>query len=463
MKLKTNISGVDTEFTNSLSGKIYKDLSVLAVPSSPASVVSKGYLDSVLDERIASTGDIVFKPYRITPDGYFKCNGSLLDKTVYPGLFAVIGYTFTNYTQPGNGQPYQHQYEFNYSFETSNSWSWYRSTTIPATNAYSTVIATKNRVYLLGRYNGASYTTGIYTATINTDGSLSGWSTASITLPVALLYSQAIVTNNYVYMLGGYNGSAKNNVIRSAISSTGTINTWESYTSLPFTSYSSKAIVTKNRVYLIAGYINNSISNKVYTAPIDSTGNIGTWVEGPSLPISVFGHTATVIKNKLYVIGGVSEGTGVPLIYIGHIESDGTISGWSKGTSLPVSIYYTSLICTRNRVYLIGGVANGSVSSAVYGADINTDGSLDTWQLVDNLPDTMYGSSCLLTGGGLYVIGGYVNGNISTRVNTVDVTGGLSDYSYYYSAAVVPVMGDTFALPDYTTFEATSLYAYIKY
>lgn len=463
MKLKTNISGVDTEFTNSLTGKIYKDLSVLTDPSTPSSVVNKGYLDYLIDKRIASTGDIVFKPYRTTPDGYFKCNGALLDSTAYPDLFAVIGYTFTNYTQPGNGQPYQHQYEFNYSFETSNSWSWYRGTTIPATNAYSTAIATKNRVYLLGRYNGASYSAGIYTATINTDGSLSGWSTTSLTLPVALLYSQAIVTNNYVYLLGGYNGSARSNVVRSAISSTGTLSTWESYTSLPFTSYASKAIVTKNRVYLIAGYINGSISNKVYTAPIDSTGNIGTWTESLALPIYIYAHSVTVIKNKLYVIGGVCDGTGIPLVYIAHIESDGTISSWSKGTSLPASIYYTSLVCTRNRVYLIGGIVNGSASSAIYGADINTDGSLDTWQLVDNLPDTMYGSTCLLTSGGLYVIGGYVNGGISTRVNMVYASGGLNDYSYYYSAAVTPVMGNTFSLPDYTTFEASSLYAYIKY
>jgi N-acetylneuraminic acid mutarotase len=338
--------------------------------------------------------------------------------------------------------------------------TWTTGTSLPASFGYSQAIVTKNRVYLLGA--GSSST--VYTAPINADGTLGTWTTGT-PLPDGLCYSQAVVTKNRVYLLGGRNGigAAISTVYTAPINADGTLGTWTAGTSLPDGLCYSQAIVTKNRVYLIAGYINGSISNKVYTAPIDSTGNIGTWTESLALPIYIYAHSVTIIKNKLYVIGGVCDGTGIPLVYIAHIESDGTISSWSKGTSLPASIYYTSLACTRNRVYLIGGIVNGSASSAIYGADINTDGSLDTWQLVDNLPDTMNGSTCLLTSGGLYVIGGYVNGGISTRVNMVYASGGLNDYSYYYSAAVTPVMGNTFSLPDYTTFEASSLYAYIKY
>jgi hypothetical protein len=62
-------------------------------------------------------------------------------------------------------------------------------------------------VYLLGGYNGSAYVSTVYTAPINSDGTLGTWTTGT-SLPGALSHSQAIVTKNRVYLLGGYNGSA---------------------------------------------------------------------------------------------------------------------------------------------------------------------------------------------------------------------------------------------------------------
>jgi hypothetical protein len=62
-------------------------------------------------------------------------------------------------------------------------------------------------VYLLGGYNGSGWVSTVYTAPINSDGSLGTWTTGT-SLPGVLGYSQAIVTKNRVYLLGGYNGSA---------------------------------------------------------------------------------------------------------------------------------------------------------------------------------------------------------------------------------------------------------------
>jgi hypothetical protein len=62
-------------------------------------------------------------------------------------------------------------------------------------------------VYLLGGYNGSAYVSTVYTAPINSDGSLGTWTTGT-SLPGVFSLSQAIVTKNRVYLLGGYNGSA---------------------------------------------------------------------------------------------------------------------------------------------------------------------------------------------------------------------------------------------------------------
>jgi hypothetical protein len=60
---------------------------------------------------------------------------------------------------------------------------------------------------LLGGYNGSAYVSTVYTAPINSDGSLGTWTTGT-SLPGVLSESQAIVTKNRVYLLGGHNGSA---------------------------------------------------------------------------------------------------------------------------------------------------------------------------------------------------------------------------------------------------------------
>jgi len=80
--------------------------------------------------------------------------------------------------------------------------------------------------------------------------------------------SQVIVTNNRVYLLGGYSDVAVSTVYTAPINGDGTLGTWTTGTSLPGVLYGSQVIVTNNRVYLLGGYIGVAVST-VYTAPIE--------------------------------------------------------------------------------------------------------------------------------------------------------------------------------------------------
>ena len=44
---------------------------------------------------------------------------------------------------------------------------------------------------------------------------------------------------------------------------------------------------------------------------------------------------------------------------------------WTTGTSLPGTVGMSQAIVTSSKVYLLGGLINGSYSSAVYTAPIN--------------------------------------------------------------------------------------------
>jgi hypothetical protein len=211
------------------------------------------------------------------------------------------------------------------------------------------------------------------------------------------------VTNTKVYLLGGYsssngsNGTATSAVYVANLNTDGTIGTWSTATSLPGTLGRSQAIVTKNRVYLLGGTNSPSITNwvsTVYTAPIQSDGTLGTWQVGTSLPIALGNSQAVITKNTVYLISG-NDGA-VTTIYTAPVNTDGTIGSWSASGSLPVGMGASQVITTNSRIYMIGGY-DGSYINSVYGAPFSGglndyspyyDGSIHTTTSgYFNLPD----------------------------------------------------------------------------
>jgi microcystin-dependent protein len=55
--------------------------------------INKGQLDAALSNSTI-TGSIIAYPSQIVPSGYLECNGSLLSRTTYASLFAIIGTTY---------------------------------------------------------------------------------------------------------------------------------------------------------------------------------------------------------------------------------------------------------------------------------------------------------------------------------------------------------------------------------
>jgi hypothetical protein len=197
---------------------------------------------------------------------------------------------------------------------------------------------------------------------------------------------------------------------------------WTTGTSLPGVLYASQAIVTKNRVYLLGGFTTNSVST-VYTAPINEDGTLGTWTTGTSLPGVLRTSQAIVTKNRVYLLGGFATDS----VYTAPINEDGTLGTWTTGTSLPGVLYASQAIVTKNRVYLLGGFTTDSVST-VYTAPINEDGTLGTWTTGTSLPGVLRFSQAIVTKNRVYLLGGLTTNSVST-VYTATFAGGFNDYS----------------------------------
>jgi hypothetical protein len=241
---------------------------------------------------------------------------------------------------------------------------WTTGTSLPATVYGSQAIVTNSRVYLLGGNVSGADSAVVYIAPINSDGTLGTWTTGT-SLPANISYSQAIVTNSRVYLLGGQISGAASAVVYTApINSDGTLGTWTTGTSLPATVYVSQSIVTNSRVYLLGGQISGAASAVVYTAPINSDGTLGTWTTGTSLPATVYVSQAIVTNSRVYLLGGASSA----VVYTAPINSDGTLGTWTTGTSLPATVFYSQAIVTNSRVYMLGGTISGTDSAVVYTA-----------------------------------------------------------------------------------------------
>ena len=113
-------------------------------------------------------------------------------------------------------------------------------------------------------------------------------------------------------MLGGHNGFAHSSTTYTApINADGTLGEWTTDAPLPTAVTCSQAVVTKDRVYLLGGLINSAYSPTVYTAPISADGTLGAWTTSTPLPADVYGSQAIVTSSKVYTLGSTTgAGTG---------------------------------------------------------------------------------------------------------------------------------------------------------
>lgn len=145
--------------------------------------------------------------------------------------------------------------------------------------------------------------------------------------------------------------------------------------------------------------------------------DITNWAVSSNLPVSISYAQVIVTKNRIYILGGFVEGVGVSSdVYTAPINADGSIGAWTNSPSLPVVLFKAQVIITKNRVHLIAGTTGGTTTGAVYTAPINADGTLGSWSTGSSLPGAVFSSQAVVTKKRVYVIGGRSD---SAQVNTV--------------------------------------------
>lgn len=241
---------------------------------------------------------------------------------------------------------------------------WNATTNLPQNLKNHQVTTWHNYVYLLGGYNGSSEVNTVYRATQETSG-ISGWTTLNA-LPVALKDMAVVATQTHLYVIGGRNSEGVSDKIYSAqLSDNGNISSWETLDlTLPQPVWGCRAVFVMGNVYLIGGANVddvNAVSNKVYRLTVNASGEIASINEMANLPAARNGHAVAVYDSKIIVTGGYDAShTAQNTVYEASVNLNGTLANWQMQTSLIEPVFDHSAACTNGVLVLIGG-HNGSL------------------------------------------------------------------------------------------------------
>lgn len=289
---------------------------------------------------------------------------------------------------------------------TVGQWS-YSPTLLVTNRGEQPAVANNGYLYTLGGYNNSGALASVEYAPLSPAGTVGPWTT-SISFLTPRYGHTTVVYNGYLYVIGGWNGSAYfNDVQFAAISAGGTVGSWTVTTSFPTARTSHTSIAYNGYLYVIGG-VGSAYLNDVQYAPINSDGTVGPWTTTTSFLTERASHTSVVYNGYLYVIGGVGASAYNDVQYAA-INANGTVGSWAATTSLPTTRYGHTSVVYNGYLYVIGGIGAGNPGSVQYAA-INANGTVGSWTATTKLPTARYGNAAVVSNGYLYVIGGDPNG-----------------------------------------------------
>lgn len=295
--------------------------------------------------------------------------------------------------------------------------SWSSVNNLPNKTASAVSTSINGKLYLFGGANSIDFSQ-VYTSTSSANGQISNWESVSPFLPQTRYWGAFANKGDTIYIIGGASlnspGIFVNTVYSSRLQSNGTISPWQSFTPLPNKLGMGAAAVVGNRVYYAGGFNSSGVSKKVYSAPINTDGSLGQWIESGEMPESRQGLSMLSYNGYIIIIGGYN-GSYLSTVYKTTPGSDGKITSWKATTSFPYPVYRTSAVIVGDKIVAAGSAlvqicCNALSSQKVFYADIDSEGNVGEWVLSENLlPSPLHAAGIARVGDYLYLIGGYNN------------------------------------------------------
>lgn len=346
-----------------------------ASPVNPGHAVTRKYIEDTAfgEGSLIPAGIVVKYATNVTPNGFLRCNGGSVSKSIYADLYAVIGDRYFGGKMEGFGKPWEQQFLINQGGLIRNS-------IIPAG-------ATDIELSGQGGHGtpetvGESFTVSFSGVTETFPGgnkqlaSIKNIIIPDTNVDIPLTFevkgTEAYLTVSYV--LDGQKisytwptGEANNGAE--------IIGKWTSDV-LPFSVSQPGVAVTKNYVYVIGGYSGSASTQAVWRAPIEPNGTLGTWVNSGNLGHNVHACQVVVARGRVFVLGGRTNTASINTVKHAVIGQDGTLGPWVTGTPLPVALHDFNAFVHNNYMYVLGGITNTTYKDQGYIAQLDDNTGL---------------------------------------------------------------------------------------
>jgi len=235
--------------------------------------------------------------------------------------------------------------------------------------------ATPNYCYIenvCAAYNGYIYVSGggynaggpnrnnVTFIKIVADGDLdAAWSTSTSFPNTPSTYDPelgvSVILNGYLYMMGGDGefGGTFDRCYFAKIKGDGTLDTWQTGTTLPSVSWFPSACAAGNDIIMTIGLtskINTDVVDTVYVCQTNpANGSMGSWaLQAEKFPIGIYGTRLVAVGNTLFAIGGrASGGAGQSIVWRATYDTSAhTVGAWSAATDaqLPSDLRYHDVV-----------------------------------------------------------------------------------------------------------------------
>ena len=288
------------------------------------------------------------------------------------------------------------------------------------------IVRIGNFAYVIGGYNNGTYLPSVERATIDTNGNLSNFSDAGVSLVLGRGGHTAFFINQQLYVIGGVSISYTASVERSTVDGNGNLGPFVTVSGVTLTTARGahgSAVIGHNE-YIIGGNGTSPLDN-LESATFSTSGDLSTFnpVSGITLSTRRLGFGIAPVGGWLYVVGGATDvptDAGSTLGYLTSIERapfdpsgiNGAFSGLPS-VSLAVPRYRFAAFAFGANLYAIGGTNDvaGTLASVEQGT-INPNGDVTGPFTVSNtiaLSSPRAGPVFLLAPPWLYAIGGHSN------------------------------------------------------
>jgi hypothetical protein len=289
---------------------------------------------------------------------------------------------------------------------------WQETSSMNEARAGAAVVVNNNFIYMIAGVDGRNFLRTTEYAAILPDGRLGPWQYGP-SLIEERGFTEAVVRDGYIYVVGGGNGPNGQHLLRSVeraeINADGSLGPWQqedNQTILP--RRCTKLALLGDYLYSFGGF-GGALLDSVEYARIAADGSVGEWkMTSEPMTLPRYVNSVKASGEYAFVIGGHDQqkGVGINDVEWAKPDSNGDIHVWQKTSAMITGRYGLASAKKGKTLYALGGLTGLEYLNSVEKTEVKAEGGLAAWQETTPMTAPRATFSTVMQGDHLYVLGG---------------------------------------------------------